>query len=140
MVARLLQSVGDSVQYVFRHFPLTTVHPYAEGAAEAAEAAGAQGRFWPMHDMLFANQHALDGPHLVAYAQALKLDEPRFVRALVERVHAPRVRSDFVSGVRSGVNGTPTFFINGVRHDGSFDYDTLGAAVREAMAVGAHRR
>ncbi|HVU72818.1 MAG TPA: thioredoxin domain-containing protein [Mycobacteriales bacterium] len=137
VVAELLQTVGDSVQYVFRHFPLTTVHPHAEGAAEAAEAAGAQGRFWPMHDTLFTNQRALAGPHLLTYAQALGLDEPRFVRDLRERVHAPRVRSDFLGGVRSGVNGTPTFFIDGVRHDGSFDYDVLLAAVQQAMSVGA---
>jgi protein-disulfide isomerase len=87
VVARLLQTAGDSVQYVFRHFPLTTVHPYAEGAAEAAEAAAAQGRFWPMHDMLFTNQHALDDPHLSPTHMLWDWTSRGFVRA---RTCAPR--------------------------------------------------
>jgi protein-disulfide isomerase len=139
VVAGLLQAVGESLLYAFRHFPLTTVHPQAEPAAEAAEAAGAQGQFWPMHDMLFENQHALDDPHLVAYASALGLDTTKFVRDRVERTYAPRVRADFVSGVRSGVNGTPTFFINGIRHDGSYDYPVMLAAIQAAAGVGARR-
>jgi protein-disulfide isomerase len=132
VVRALLRAAGDRLRFVFRHFPLSTVHPHAQLAAEAAEAAGAQGRFWPMHDMLFANQHALDEAHLVAYAGALGLDQKRFVKELVGRMHQRKVREDFLSGVRSGVNGTPTFFINGIRHNGSFDFPILLAAVEAA--------
>ena len=137
VVAALLQDTGSLLAYAFRHFPLTTVHQQAEPAAEAAEAAGAQGRYWPMHDVLFQNQHALDDQHLVAYASALGLDGTRFVRDLVERTHAPRVRADFVSGVRSGVNGTPTFFINGSRYDGPVQLRGMHAAINAAAGVGA---
>jgi protein-disulfide isomerase len=129
-VRRLL---GDTVRFAFRHFPLTTIHPNAEPAAEAAEAAGAQGGFWPMHDLLFANQPAL-GPRLfLASAEALGLDAERFAKELAEGVHAPKVREDFMSGVRSGVNGTPTFYVNGVRHNGTYDVDSLVEAVRGAV-------
>jgi protein-disulfide isomerase len=126
--------LGDQLRFVFRHFPLTNVHPHAEHAAEAAEAAGAQGRFWEMHDMLFEHQTALDDPHLLAYADALDLDIPRFEYEMAEHIHAPRVREDFMSGVLSGVNGTPTFFINGVRHDGGYDLESLLAALQDAGA------
>ncbi len=113
--------------------PLATAHPHAERAAEAAEAAGAQGRFWEMHDVLFENQDALDDEDLVRYAAALGLDESRFVTELAGRAYAGRVREDFMGGVRSGVNGTPAFFINGVRHDGPFDLDSLSAAIKSEM-------
>jgi protein-disulfide isomerase len=96
-----------------------------------------QGRFWEMHDVLFAHQYALDDAHLVQYAAALNLDLPRFTSDLAQHVYAPRVREDFMSGVRSGVNGTPTFFINGRRHDGSFDLNSLLDAIEGAMmAIG----
>jgi len=123
------------MRFAFRHFPLTNVHPHAEHAAEAAEAAGAQGQFWEMHDVLFEHQDALDDRHLVGYARALGLDVARFEDEMATHIHAPRVREDFQSGVLSGVNGTPTFFINGVRHDGGSDLETLLAALQEA---GAH--
>jgi protein-disulfide isomerase len=135
-VVEILRQLGDDLRFAFRHFPLTRVHPHAERAAEAAEAAGAQGRFWQMHDTLFTNQHALEDEDLVMYADALQLDVPRFVRELQMGVHVPRVREDFLSGVRSGVNGTPTFFINGRRHDGGFELPALLAAiVSEARLV-----
>ena len=134
IIKELLDRVGRQVRFVFRNFPLATVHPHAEGAAEAAEAAGAQERFWAMHDVLFENQEALGGEDLVGYASALGLDESRFVGELTEHVHAARVREDFVGGVRSGVNGTPTFFLNGTRYDDSWDPETLGAAIEHAMA------
>jgi protein-disulfide isomerase len=121
------------MRFAFRHFPLTTVHEYAEGAAEAAEAAGAQGKFWQMHDTLFENQLALDFDSLIAYAQELGLDAERFATELERHVYAPRVREDFISGIRSGVNGTPTFFINGVRHEGSFDFETMFEAIQARM-------
>jgi protein-disulfide isomerase len=112
---------------------VTTVHPHAQYAAEAAEAAGAQGKFWEMHHVLFEHQHALDADDLVRYAAAFGLDLHRFTSELAGHIHAPRVREDFMSGVRSGVNGTPSFFINGVRHDGSSDFDMLLNAMEQVM-------
>jgi protein-disulfide isomerase len=119
---------------VFRNFPITTSHAHAEQAAEAAEAAAAQGRYWPMHDLLFENQRRLRDQDLRGYAEQAGLDLERFDRELAEHVHAARVREDFMSGVRSGVNGTPTFFINGVRHDGSYEVEPLLAALEQAAA------
>jgi protein-disulfide isomerase len=137
-VVRAVQArLGRRMRFVFRHFPLTEIHPRALPAAEAAEAAGAQGRFWQMHDLLFDNQPALADADLLRYAGALGLDLPRFVTELAEHVHEPKIREDFMSGVRSGVNGTPTFFINGVRHDGAWDVDTLSDALLAAAHVHA---
>ena len=133
IVKALQKRLGDQVRLVFRNFPLGEMHPHAEHAAEAAEAAGAQGRFWEMHDMLYENQNALEDENLAQYAEALGLDVTRFVREMSEHTHAARVREDFRSGVRSGVNGTPTFFVNGVRHDGPFDLRSLIAAIEEAV-------
>jgi protein-disulfide isomerase len=130
-VRRLL---GDDLRFVFRNFPLTQAHPHAQRAAEAAEAAAAQGEFWGMHGRLFENQDALEEADLLRYAAALGLDAERFTRELSAGVHRDRVRRDFRSGVRSGVNGTPTFFINGVRHDGPSDLPTLLAALEAAGA------
>ena len=125
--------LGDRLRFVFRHFPLTQSHPHAEHAAEAAEAAAGQGKFWQMHDYLFEHQQALDDAHLVQYAVALNLDKETFVREMTEHVHTNRVHEDFLSGVRSGVNGTPTFFINGVRHDDAYELETLLTAIEAAM-------
>jgi len=133
-VVQIVRSFGDKVRFVFRHFPLSRVHPHAQKASEAAEAAGAQGQFWPMHRLLYENQRALDMPHLLAYADALNLNVERFAQELASGVHAARVREDFMSGVRSGVNGTPTFFINGRRHDGGYDPQTLLAAIAATAA------
>jgi protein-disulfide isomerase len=133
IVKALQRHLGNNLRFAFRHFPLATIHEYAEAAAEAAEAAGAQGKFWQMHDALFENQHALDFDSLVAYAQELGLDAERFAAELENQVYAPRVREDFISGVRSGVNGTPTFFINGRRHEGSFDFETMLEAIQSRM-------
>ncbi|HEX6966052.1 MAG TPA: thioredoxin domain-containing protein [Gemmatimonadaceae bacterium] len=130
--------MGDRLRFVYRNFPLTESHPFAEHAAEAAEAAGDQGAFWPMHDTLFEHQDALDDQHLVRYAEALGLDARDVAREIEEEAHLQRIRADFMSGVRSGVNGTPTFFINRVRFDGA--WDNLGAflaALEEAAASGA---
>ena len=133
---------GADLRFVFRNFPLRQVHPHAEHAAEAAEAAGAQGGFWGMHDLLFENQDALEDPDLLRYAAAMNLDAKRFATELAAGAYADRVRRDFRSGVKSGVNGTPTFFINGVRHDAPWDLPTLLAAVEAAAvaAPGAGRR
>jgi protein-disulfide isomerase len=133
IVKEVRRRLGDDLRFAYRHFPLAQTHPHAEPAAEAAEAAGAQGEFWAMHDTLFANQDALDGESLVAYASAIGLDLGRFARDLAARVHAARVRQDFLSGVRSGVNGTPTFFVNGRRHDGPYDLESLLTAISLAV-------
>jgi protein-disulfide isomerase len=126
--------MGDRMAFVYRHFPLTQVHPHAEPAAEAAEAAGAQGNFWGMHDMLFTHQRALAPAHLLEYAAVLGLDLDRFARELAERVHAPRVSEHFRSGVESGVAGTPTFFVNGVHFEGGYDAPLLLAALELAAS------
>ncbi len=118
LVKEIQHELGDRLCFAFRHFPMTTMHPHAQHAAEAAEAAGAQGRFWEMHDLLFENQDALEDKDLAQYATALRLDARRLSAEVRRGDHKPRVREDFRSGVRSGVNGTPTFFINGVRYDG----------------------
>ena len=129
----LEKAIGESMRLVFREFPLTTVHPHAAQAAEAAESAGAQRKFWPMHDMLFENQDALKAEDLLQYAAAIELDVEQFARDLSQARFEPRVREHFMGGVRSGVNGTPTFFINGVRHDGGFDYQSLLEAINEYL-------
>jgi protein-disulfide isomerase len=132
IVKEVQRRIGERLRFVFRNFPLTQAHPHAEHAAEAAEAAAGQGSFWQMHDHLFEHQRALDDGHLIGYAVALGLDTGRFERDMTEHAYAGRVREDFMSGVRSGVNGTPTFYINGVRHDDSYDLDTLLAAIERA--------
>jgi protein-disulfide isomerase len=132
IVKALQKRLGDRVCFVFRHFPLANAHPHAEHAAEAAEAAAAQGKFWEMHDLLYENQAALEDEDLTGYAAKLGLDVPRFTRELAGHHYAARVREDFLAGVRSGVNGTPGFFINGVRHDGSYDFDSLLAGIKAA--------
>jgi len=126
--------MGERLRFVFRNFPITTSHPNAEQAAEAAEAAAHQGRFWEMHDLLYENQSRLGEEDLRSYAKELELDVPTFDRELAEHVHAERVREDFMSGVRSGVNGTPTFYVNGARHDGSYEIETLLAVLERAAA------
>jgi protein-disulfide isomerase len=132
IVDEIRRELGDGLRFVFRNFPLTEVHPHAEHAAEIAEAAGMHHKFWEMHDMLYAHQRALDDQHLAEYATSLGLPASDIKRALAQHTYLERVRADFMGGVRSGVNGTPTFFINDVRHDGSFDRDTLLAAIADA--------
>jgi protein-disulfide isomerase len=141
IVKEIQRRLDGRLRFVFRNFPLAEAHPHAEHAAEAAEGAASQRRFWEMHDTLFEHQQALDDQHLVGYAKNLGLDESRFSHELATHTHAPRVREDFLSGVRSGVNGTPTFFINGIRHDDSWDLATLLEALETASAPeGASRR
>jgi protein-disulfide isomerase len=133
IVKQVQAHFGDRLRFVFRHFPLGELHPYAQHAAEAAEAAGAQGKFWPMHDHLFEHQKQLDDAHLRAYAAAEGLDADRFAGDLGGHRFAERVREDFMSGVRSGVNGTPTFFVDGARHDGQWDADGLISALERVL-------
>jgi protein-disulfide isomerase len=128
--------MGDRLRFVFRHFPISTSHPYAEQAAEAAEAGAAQGRFWEMHDHLFENQKRLRDKDLHRYAEELGLDVERFDQELAGHIYADRVHEDFLGGVRSGVNGTPTFYINGARYDGPYEADDLVAALEQAAPEG----
>ncbi|HSR29236.1 MAG TPA: Na+/H+ antiporter NhaA, partial [Anaerolineae bacterium] len=135
IIEELRSRFGDRLRYVFRHFPITSMHPQAQLAAEAAEATAAQGKFWEMHDLLFQQQGQFDKAHMVKYAAQLGLDTDQFERDLDEHVHADRVRADFLSGVRSGANGTPTFFLNGVRYDGPWDLDSLVAEIEKPLGV-----
>jgi Na+/H+ antiporter NhaA/predicted DsbA family dithiol-disulfide isomerase len=128
----LVSEFGDDIRYVFRHLPLSDVHPHAQLAAEAAEAAGKQGRFWEMHDLLFAHQEALLPPDLLEYATELGLDSARIERELRYNEYAARIARDTESAELSNVSGTPTFFVNGHRHRGAYDLATLEAAVRAA--------
>lgn len=134
VVRDLLGQFGAQLRYVFRHLPLADVHEHAEAAAEAAEAAGGQGQFWQMHDLLFEHQDALRANDLIGYAEQLGLDVEVFAAKLRKRRYAPRVERDVESADQSGVSGTPTFFVNGRRHHGAFDLDSLAALVRAALA------
>jgi protein-disulfide isomerase len=109
IVKEIQRRLGDDLLFAFRHFPLTNIHPHSEHAAESAEAAGAQGNFWGMHDLLYENQGALEDENLARYAAELGLDETRLIREVTSEVYARRIREDFKSGVRGGLNGTPTF-------------------------------
>lgn len=133
IVKRLQKHFGNRLRFVYRNFPLTQIHPQAEPAAEVAEFAGAHGKFWEMHDLLFENQDGL-GPELYEeLAGELKLPLAEMRKAVAEGKYRTRVRADFSGGVRSGVNGTPTFFINGTRHNGPFDYEVLVEAIAGAL-------
>jgi protein-disulfide isomerase len=134
VIRELLDEFGDELRYVWRHLPLNDVHPNAQMAAEATEAAGAQGAFWPMHDKLLASQDELTARDLKRHAADLGLDGERFWDELRGREHSERVADDVASADTSGVAGTPSFFINGRRHQGAYDVDTLSAAVRGARA------
>lgn len=142
-VMQLGEHFGDALTYVFRHFPLTEIHPTAELAAETAEFAGAQNRFWDMHDAIHSNQDELSPEFLLDRAQALGFPESSLETALEAGTYQPKVKQDFLGGVRSGVNGTPAFFVNGHRHDGPFDARHLAETIQSAMRTGsghaAHR-
>jgi len=137
VIRALRQQLGGRMRFVFRNFPIVPIHSHAVLAAEAAEAAGAQGQFWPMHDLLFDNQDALEAPNLVEYANRVGLDVEAFVDDLRDHRYLEKVRDDVHSGAESGVEGTPTFFINGQRHEGGYDFDSLFAAI--SAAVGGER-
>ena len=121
VLRKLQDKLDQRLRLVYRHYPLSGIHKHAEMAAEAAEAAGTQGGFWEMRDLLFENQHALDKHHLIKYAEQLGLDVDRFQRELDVGTHRERVRQNFIAGVQNGVNGTPGLFLNGVREQGTFD-------------------
>jgi len=132
-VRLLLRSFENKVCFAFRHFPLEGVHPHAELAAEAAECAGAQGKFWEMHDLLLDNQQHLKLNHLRNYAERLQLDMPRFIADIDDHIYLQRVREHVQSGRDSGVRGTPTFFVNGRIQDVSFGMHALFEAVETAL-------
>jgi Na+/H+ antiporter NhaA len=132
VIRELLASFDEDVRYVWRHLPLNDVHPHAQLAAEASEAADAQGRFWEMHDTLLGHQGDLRQTHIVGYAEELGLDAQRIVEELRHRTHATRVSRDVAGADESGVSGTPTFFVNGRRHYGAYDIETLSDTVRAA--------
>lgn len=128
-VRQIQQYFLENLRFVFRHFPRTNVHPHAEAAAEVAEAAGEQDKFWEMHERLFENHRRLDGEHLVDYAKEIGLDMVQFERTVSGRFYAGKVREDLISGMESGVVGTPTYFINGSKHMGSGQYEALAEAI-----------
>ncbi len=135
IVGELQERLGDRLSFVYRHFPIRSMHPNAQHAAEAAEAAGAQGKFWDMHDLLFENQGALDDASLAEYAEQIGLDKVLFQQDLESARFRDRVEEDFKSGVQSGVNGTPTFYINGERYDGPWDIESLVEEVEKPIGV-----
>lgn len=128
----LQEALGDGLCYVYRNFPLTEVHPHAEQAAEAVEAAGAQGHFWEMHDAVFENQDALEEDDLAAYAADVGLDANKVVAEIEEGAYRDRIQEDMDSGSELGVNGTPAFFINGAPYDGPDDPDSMLEALQRA--------
>ena len=134
VVKAVQAAAGEALRFVFRNFPLAEAHEHATMAAQAeAEAAGVQGEnfFWKMHDRLYEHQYALDTPSLIKHAKEIGLDAAQFQRDLEAGTFLARVKGDFRGGVRSGVNGTPTFFINGERYDGEYDAESLIAAIRQ---------
>jgi len=138
VVDQLESAFERQMQFVYRHFPLTEVHPYAEVAAESAEFAGSAGLFWEMHDALFRNQAVLSVPTIMLIAEKLRLPETMLRHALETGQFRSKVRNDFMGGVRSGVNGTPAFFINGVRHEGPFDFASLVSAIQPRLTADSH--
>jgi protein-disulfide isomerase len=133
IIKEVQKQLGNKLRFVFRNFPLTEIHPHAEHAAEAAEAAAVQNRFWEMHDYIYEHQQALDDKHLGKYADNLGLNLAKFNNEMSSHVHAGRIREDFLSGIHSGVNGTPTFYINGIRYNDSWDLETLLEVLRSAI-------
>jgi protein-disulfide isomerase len=141
IIQRVQKHFGSKLRFVFRNFPLSEMHPNAESAAEVVEFAGSEGKFWEMHDLIFENQESLGGPLYAELAQRLHLSKDDLKNALETSEFRARVQADFSSGVRSGVNGTPTFFINGHRHDGMFEFQNLVDAIEGSMekAKGAEK-
>ena len=129
---------NDKIRFVFRNFPLSDIHPHAQHAAEAAEAAAAQEKFWPMHDYLFEHQKVLDDAHLLEYAQKVGLDIHKFKDDMSIHVYSPLIEESLKGGIDSGVEGTPTLFINGVRYEDSFDLRTFSETLQKYLSAQAH--
>ncbi|GCE31783.1 hypothetical protein KDA_72670 [Dictyobacter alpinus] len=134
IVREIQQQLGDRLRFVFRNFPLLQIHPHALQAAEAAEAAAAQDKFWEMHDYIFHHQHTLEDADLARFADAVGLSQEQYQQDMHEHRYRDRIRDDEENGIRSGVEGTPTFFINGVRYDGSWEQEALLAALTQVSA------
>jgi protein-disulfide isomerase len=135
IIKKLQRHFGDRLRFVYRNFPLTQIHPMAEPAAEAAEFAAAHQKFWEMHDAIYADQDDLSMPVLGELAKELGLSDSDLATSLSEHEFLPRIKEDFMGGVRSGVNGTPTFFINGERHEGSFEFKDMVEAIDARVAA-----
>ena len=133
VVKRLQKTLGKKLRFVFRNFPLTQVHPHALIAAQAAEAAALQGKFWEMHDLLFEEQHLLKPEIIPLWAERTGFNLEQFGNDIEQEVVEKRIKEDRQSGIRSGVNGTPTFYINGTRYDGPPDYASLMAALESEL-------
>ena len=133
VVRAIQEQLGDQLRFVFRNFPLIEIHPHALHAALAAEAAALQGKFWQMHDYIFHHQHTLEDADLAQFAAAVGLEEQQYARDMARQRSLPRIEEDLEGGERSGVQGTPTFFINGVMHRGSWEHDALLAALQAAI-------
>jgi protein-disulfide isomerase len=135
IVKKLQKHFGKRLSFVFRNFPLSQMHPWAQPAAEVAEFAGTHGKFWEMHDLLFENQQNLGNALFLELIESLDLSPADLQTALAEQIYRARVRADFTGGVRSGVNGTPTFFVNGQRHDGTYDFESLSEAIEQVTKL-----
>ena len=133
IVKEIMSQFADKIYFVFRNFPLNDIHPHAQHAAEAAEAAAAQDKFWQMHDYLFEHQKALDDSHLLEYAQKVGLDIGRFKKEISGHIYAPLINESLKNGIDSGVEGTPTFFVNGVHYEDSWDLDTFSNVLKKNL-------
>jgi protein-disulfide isomerase len=133
IIKDIMKQFGDKIYFVFRNFPLNGIHPHAQHAAEAAEAAAAQDKFWQMHDYLFEHQKALDDRHLLEYAQKVGLNVNKFKKEMSGHVYAPLINKSLKVGIDSGVEGTPTFFVNGQRYEDSWDLDTLSSFLKKGL-------
>jgi protein-disulfide isomerase len=133
VVKEIMKQFGDKIYFVFRDFPLNDIHPHAQHAAEAAEAAATQDKFWQMHDYLFEHQKVLDDDHLLEYAQKVGLDTDKFKKEMSGHIYAPLINKSIKNGIDSGVEGTPTFFINGVRYEDSWDLDTFSNVLKKNL-------
>ena len=135
IIKNLQQSLGADLKFVFRNFPLSEAHPDAFNAAVAAEAAGLQHKFWEMHDIIFENQQALDFESLFLYAKTIGLDLERFKNDIQKNTLTDKVENDFESGIRSGVNGTPSFFINGKKYNGDWEEDAFSQHLKGLLSI-----
>jgi protein-disulfide isomerase len=141
IVKRIQKELGNSLRFVFRNFPITNSHPQAEWAAETAEAAAAQGKFWEIHDFLYENQRFMgDEAYFVKQETKLKLDATRIAREVAKGAYSSRIEEDYMSGIRSGVNGTPTFFISGIRYDGYPEFGPMVSALKTAQTTSFPRK
>ena len=134
VIKELLEQLGGQIAFVFRNFPVTETHPRADAVAEALEAAGGQGRFWEMHDWFYEHQHQLEGLDLERHAGVIGLDVEQWRKELRERAHRDRVHEDLETGRESGVTGTPTLFMNGVRYQGDYDFESMVTAIQQVGA------